>query len=226
MKIEQMDNFFLLIVIAYFLGSVPFGFLIGKAHGKDLRKIGSGNIGATNAARVLGKKWGYACFLLDVSKGLIPMLLVPAFGHANDQSDPVTLTLWLLVGCGAILGHIFPIFLGFKGGKGVATSLGIVLGLWPYYTLCGIAAFLIWIIVVLIWKYVSLASIAAAISFPIILAVSALLINSWQLSQLWPLITLSVLMSGLVILRHKANIKRLLEGSESKILQNKDQDKI
>lgn len=221
-----MDNFFLLIVIAYFLGSVPFGYLIGKAHGKDLRKIGSGNIGATNAARVLGKKWGYVCFLLDVSKGLIPMLLVPAFGHVNNQSDPVTLTLWLLVGCAAILGHIFPIFLGFKGGKGVATSLGIVLGLWPYYTLCGITAFLIWIIVVLIWKYVSLASIVAAISFPIILTVLALLINSWQFSQLWPLISLSVLMSGLVILRHKSNIKRLLAGSESKIRQNKHQDTI
>ncbi|MHC5191039.1 MAG: glycerol-3-phosphate acyltransferase, partial [Planctomycetota bacterium] len=151
-----MTPFILLIGFAYLLGAVPFGFLIAKAHGKDLRTIGSGNIGATNTVRALGKKWGIFCFVLDVLKGLIPMLLVPMLGAVGAKTaGPSELTLWLTVGCTAVLGHIFPIYLKFKGGKGVATSLGIVLGLFPFYTLCGVGAFAIWLITLLIWRYVS-----------------------------------------------------------------------
>ena len=209
----------LLIIVAYFLGAVPFGFLIGKAHGKDLRKIGSGNIGATNAARSLGKKWGIICFLLDVFKGLLPMLLVPAFGLVEQPLTPGQLGLWILVGCAAVLGHIFPIYLGFKGGKGVATSLGIVLGLWPYFTVCGVAAFVIWAATLMIWRYVSLSSIIAAVSFPLVLAGGIITIDSWNVEQLWPLIIVAVLMALLVVLRHRSNIIRLRNGSETKVFQ-------
>ena len=158
--------FILFILFAYLLGSVPFGLLIGLSQGKDLRKIGSGNIGATNTGRILGKKWGILCFFLDVLKSLIPMILVPILNVVDETAGPRELTLWLLVGCAAVLGHVFPVYLKFKGGKGVATSLGLVLGLWPYYTLCGAAAFIVWIIGVLITRYVSLSSIIAAICFP------------------------------------------------------------
>ena len=206
--------FFLMILFAYLLGSVPFGFLIAKDQGIDLRKVGSGNIGATNTGRVLGKKWGILCMLLDILKGLVPMLVI-----REQNAGPLQLTLWLLVGCAAVLGHVFPIYLKFKGGKGVATSLGIVLGLWPYYTLCGITAFVIFLTVVLIWRYVSVASITAAICFPLFLITAILAFEQWELSQLWPLLLIAVLMSLMVVLRHTDNIRRLAEGTETKIFQ-------
>lgn len=209
----------LLIIFAYLLGSVPFGLLIAKMHGIDLRKVGSGNIGATNAARTLGKKWGTLCFVLDVLKGLIPMLMVPLLGLTKKEADPVQLTLWLLVGCAAILGHVFPVYLKFKGGKGAATSLGIVLGLWPYYTACGIGAFAVWVTIVFVWRYVSLASIIAAVSFPVFLAIAIRWLENWTLEQLWPLLLIAVLMSLLIVFRHRENIKRLAAGCESKVFQ-------
>jgi glycerol-3-phosphate acyltransferase PlsY len=213
----MIGYFVILIIVAYCLGAVPFGLLIAQTQGVDLRKVGSGNIGATNVMRTLGKKLGYTCFALDVAKGLIPMLLVPAFGLTDPNPTIGQLSLWLVVGCAAVLGHIFPIYLGFKGGKGVATSLGVVLGLWPYYTVCGLIAFGLWIVLFLIWRYVSLASIFAALAFPIALTALTLLISNWQFAQLWPLYIVAILMPLLVIARHAENIKRLLEGSENKI---------
>ena len=104
----------LAIIAAYLLGSIPFGLLIAKAHGKDLRSIGSGNIGATNVSRALGRKWAYFCFALDVLKGLIPMLTTMLVAKPDSVLD---LWLWLAVGCAAILGHVFPIYLKFRGGN-------------------------------------------------------------------------------------------------------------
>ena len=212
--------FMLLILFGYLLGSVPFGLLIGLSQGKDLRKIGSGNIGATNTGRILGKKWGVLCFFLDVLKGLIPMLSVPLLGLVDDPG-PLQLTLWLLVGVAAVLGHVFPVYLKFRGGKGVATSLGIVLGLWPYYTVCGIAVFIVWVAFVFISRYVSVASIIAAICFPIFLSIAIIAKDSWTFTELWPLVVLAALMALLVIIRHRDNIKRLRDGSETKVFQPK-----
>jgi glycerol-3-phosphate acyltransferase PlsY len=210
--------FAVLSIAAYLVGAIPFGLLIARTQGVDLRKVGSGNIGATNVTRTLGKKWGYLCFAMDVLKGLIPMLLVPAFGLIDkEQATLGQLSLWLFVGCLAILGHVFPVYLGFKGGKGVATSLGVVLGLWPYYTFCGLITFAVWGIALWIWRYVSLASILAAIIFPISLAVFTFLLAEWELGRLWPLFIVAILMPLLVIARHVENIKRLMEGSEHKI---------
>ncbi len=210
-----------LILGAYLLGSVPFGLLVARLHGIDLRKVGSGNIGATNVIRALGRKWGIFCFVLDVLKGFVPMILVGLLGLCGSEPTAVHLIGWLAVGTAAILGHIFPVYLKFKGGKGVATSLGVVLGLWPYLTVCGLAAFVIWLITVKIWRYVSLASILAAGAFPILLLIAILVLKNWTFGTLWPLFLVAVPMPLLVILRHRANIQRLLAGTESKIGQKK-----
>lgn len=197
------------------LGSIPFGVIIAGAHGKDLRKIGSGNIGATNLARALGKKWAYFCFLLDVCKGMIPMLITYKFISAQPSKQE--LFLWLGVGIAAILGHIFPIYLRFKGGKGVATSFGVALGLWPYYTICAAVAFVIWVLLVLIWRYVSLASMVASVAFSVTLIAAIVLVPQWQINNLWPLLIAAIAIPLMVIIRHRENIKRLAAGTENKI---------
>lgn len=216
----MMHVFFpLAIIAAYLLGSIPFGLLIAKAHGKDLRSIGSGNIGATNVSRALGRKWAYFCFALDVLKGLIPMLVTMLIAEPDSV---IMLWLWLAVGCAAILGHIFPIYLKFKGGKGVATSFGVALGLWPYFTVCALFFAVTWVVVVLIWRYVSLASIAASVTIPLVLIVAIILTPGWDFGNLWPILIAAVAIPVMVIIRHRENIKRLLAGTESKIRQKKD----
>ena len=230
--------FIILIIGSYLLGSIPFGLLIARAHGKDLRSTGSGNIGATNVARALGRKWAYVCFALDVLKGLVPMLaasiLVSRFsildehrasspswlGHAETGIEhQALLWLWLAVGCAAILGHIFPIYVKFRGGKGVATSFGVALGLWPYYTICASFAIVVWAAMVLIWRYVSLASIAASITFPVVLILAIVLTPGWDFAGLWPLLITATAIPLTVIIRHHENIKKLFAGTESKIFK-------
>jgi glycerol-3-phosphate acyltransferase PlsY len=204
------------ILPAYLLGSIPFGLIIARLYGKDLRTIGSGNIGATNVARALGRRWAYFCFVLDVLKGLVPMLIAKVLAGAFEPT-PGLLFLWLLVGCAAISGHIFPVYLKFKGGKGVATSLGVGLGLWPYYTICALVVFVIWAVVVLVSRYVSLASITASVAFPVVLVLAIALTPGWEFTILWPLLIAAVVMPMMVIIRHRDNIKRLLSGTESKV---------
>jgi glycerol-3-phosphate acyltransferase PlsY len=208
------------VVAAYLIGSIPFGVIIARAHGKDLRAIGSGNIGATNVSRALGRKWGYTCFGLDVLKGLLPMLtfrVATTSMLGEPASGPFFLACWLLVGVAAILGHIFPVYLGFKGGKGVATSFGVALGLWPYFTISALIALAVWIATVLTWRYISLASICAALVFPLSLVLGILALPHWHAANLWPLLIAATAIPLLVILRHRENIQRLLAGTESKI---------
>jgi len=209
--------FIILIIGSYLLGSIPFALVIAKAHGKDLRSIGSGNIGATNLSRALGRKWAYFCFVLDVLKGLLPMLAIIRL--VSSPPGIAELFLWLAVGCAAILGHIFPIYIKFKGGKGVATSLGVALGLWPYYTICAAFAFVVWAAVVLLSRYISLASIAASIAFPVALILAIALTPGWNFADLWPLLTAAIAIPLMVILRHRENIKRLIVGTESKVFR-------
>jgi glycerol-3-phosphate acyltransferase PlsY len=205
----------IVIIAAYLLGSVPFGLIIAKAHGRDLRAIGSGNIGATNLARALGKKWAYLCFCLDAAKGLIPVSAATFI--LSSPPSVKDLFLWLAVGCAAILGHVFPLYLRFKGGKGVATSFGVALGLWPYYTICSLFALAVWVITVLIGRHISLASITASIAFPLILVLAILLKPDWDFTNLWPLLTAATAIPLMVIIRHRQNIKRLIAGTESKV---------
>jgi glycerol-3-phosphate acyltransferase PlsY len=209
-------KFVILIIGAYLLGSIPFGLIIAKAHGKDLRSIGSGNIGATNLSRVLGRKWAYLCFILDAAKGLLPMAVATSF--ISSPPAVAELFLALAAGCAAVLGHIFPIYIKFKGGKGVATSFGVALGLWPYYTICSLFAFGIWVVIVLIWRYISLASIIASVTFPLTLVSVIILTPYWNFANLWPLLIAAVAIPIMVTVRHRENIKRLFAGTESKIL--------
>src|SRR3954471_20581927 len=159
-----------LVPVAYLLGSVPFGLLVAKTRGVDPRTAGSGNIGATNVGRLLGKKFFAIVFLLDLLKGLFPTLaaaLILAHYHspANSYSG-LDYLLWLLVAFAAVCGHMFSVFLKFKGGKGVATSAGLMLGLFPYYTVPGAVGIVLFVIVFLIWRYISLGSVVAACAFP------------------------------------------------------------
>ncbi len=215
------------IIIAYLVGAIPFGPIIARLHGKDLRTVGSGNIGATNLARACGRKWGYTCFALDVLKGLVPMIAAKgAAVHLLEVETaaigPTFLAWWLAVGVAAILGHVFPVYLKFKGGKGVSTSLGMGLGLWPYFTLSGVIALLVWVAVVLTWRYVSLASVCAAITFPVTLIIAIAAKQDWEFTSLWPLLIVATVIPFLVVILHRGNVKRLIAGTENKIRSRKD----
>jgi glycerol-3-phosphate acyltransferase PlsY len=209
-----------LIATSYLIGSISFALVIAKLQGIDLREIGSGNLGATNLARACGKKWAYLCFLLDVLKGFVPSFAAKFF-ILSDSATPATLALWLAVGVAAIFGHIFPFYLKFKGGKGVATSFGVVLGIWPYYTIPGLIVFVLWAIIVLIWRYISLGSIIAAAVFPLVMIALTVSLKDWYFNVLWPLILTAAIVCSLVIILHRTNIKRLLAGTEHKIFQRK-----
>lgn len=202
---------------AYVIGSTPFGMIIGRLKGVDLRRTGSGNVGATNVGRVLGRKWGYLCFLLDTGKALActlsAVMLVPP---SSAGPTPLEQTAWLLAGMGVVLGHVFSFWLRGRGGKGVATALGVVLGIYPYFTLAGLAAFGIWIAVTLITRYVSVGSIVAAVSFLALFATF-----NWPPSGLWPLGAFATAVMALIVLRHRQNIRRLLNGTENKIGKKK-----
>lgn len=213
-------TFTLSIIAAYLLGSIPFGLIIARAHGIDLRSIGSGNIGATNVSRALGKRWAYFCFLLDMLKGFVPIFL--ASGFIFSQTQITGLVLSLSVGIAAILGHVFPIYLKFKGGKGVATSFGVAIGFWPYYTICAIVAAVVFVAVAITWRYISLASIIAAAIFPLTLLSAIAIIPAWHFSYLWPICLIATAIPLMVLLLHRENIKRIAAGTESKIFQNSD----
>lgn len=197
-------NIVLLTIVAYLFGAIPFGLLVAKSRGIDIREKGSGNIGATNVFRVVGKGWGVFTFVLDALKGFIPSFVFPLIGDV----DPV----WgVLFGMVAILGHSFPVYLKFKGGKGVATSAGMLLGVAPLAVLAG---FIVWLSTVLISRYVSLASILAAVAVAITVWVQndkGLVVN----------VALTVL-ALLVIWLHRANIKRLMNGTENRFGKKKE----
>jgi len=210
-------------VIAYLCGSIPFGLLVGKLKGIDIRQHGSGNIGATNVGRVLGRNWGFLVFFLDMGKGFLPVLF---FGRmAGDWIAPGTpgrssiYLMWGGVAAACILGHLFPVFLRFKGGKGVATSLGAMLGIYPYFVLPGLVAFGLWVVLTLTTRYVSVGSVGAAAAFPIIFAVfAAIRRDLWGgIAELWPLYVFGVVLAVLVIYRHRGNLRRLSQGVEPKI---------
>lgn len=187
----------LLVVASYLVGSTHFGLLIAKAKGVDIRKQGSGNIGATNVLRCFGKPLGITCFVLDALKGYLPASLFPILGNL----DP---TFGILFGTVAILGHNFPVFLKFKGGKGVATSAGVLLGVAPLAVVIGL---LTWAIVFYTSGYVSLGSIIAAV---------AVVITGWTVGYGSVVATALTLLGGLSIYRHRENIKRLLAGTENR----------
>lgn len=211
------------IVGAYLLGSIPFGFLIARAKGLDIRQHGSRNIGATNVGRVLGRRWGMLCFALDVLKGALAVLLAGwwtgALGDANPSASLAW--LWLAVAGAAITGHMFTIFLRFKGGKGVATGFGALLAMWPHLTVPAIAALVVWIFTLRFTRYVSVSSILAAIILPISVALQALIRADGspadRMAAVAPFLIATSALGALVIWKHRANIARLRAGTEPKV---------
>jgi glycerol-3-phosphate acyltransferase PlsY len=204
-----------LIAFAYFCGAVPFGFLAGKMNGIDIRQHGSKNIGATNVLRVLGKKVGLPVFVLDMLKGAAPTMLAEWWMKNRCGTDAGTATL-VAVFCAAaaVLGHTFTFWLGFKGGKGVATTAGSLLGLSPTALAIGLAA---WIITFFISRYVALASIVAAIVLPITMAVQMTIQGTWN----YVLLGFGFVMGVLVIVRHRSNIARMIAGTENRFGRKK-----
>ncbi|MBI9020217.1 MAG: glycerol-3-phosphate 1-O-acyltransferase PlsY [Verrucomicrobia bacterium] len=194
----------ILILLAYLTGSIPFGLLLAKTQGKDIRTLGSGNIGATNVLRCLGKPLGITCFVLDVLKGYLPAALFPIIGTGSAGLQENFPSIGILFGTAAILGHNFPVFLNFKGGKGVATSAGVLLGVAPLAVLIGI---LTWAVVFFASGYVSLGSIIASI---------VVILTGWVAG--YSLVTASALtlLGILSIYRHRSNIQRLIAGTENK----------
>ena len=220
--VDHLVAFLVLPLTAYMLGSIPFGLLIGMARGVDVRNRGSGNIGATNVWRLLGSRWGSLCFVLDVLKGLAVVVgagfyLRQAYPvGAGGLIGPLGQLAWISIGAGSILGHMFSIYLRFGGGKGVATSFGALVGIWPYLTMPMVGAFVIWVVVWGICRYVSLASIMAAMGFPLVFLLLIRQVDGWRFESLWPLFVFSCLIGGLVVVRHQSNIRRLLAGTEDK----------
>lgn len=211
------------ILAGALLGSVPTGLLIARSRGIDLRAHGSGNIGATNLGRVLGRRAFILCFAIDALKGLAPTLAYGLWmGHAGRLDLPAAdLLAWLGVMIAPVLGHMFCPWLRFKGGKGVATGLGALLGVFPVLSLAGLAGLVVWLLVFRARRIVSLASIAAAAGIP--LAVIGLFLlagaapREWGRAMpagWWPYLALTALLAAVVIVRHRANIARLRAGTE------------
>jgi len=196
-------NIAILTIVSYLFGAVPFGLLVAKTRGVDIRSKGSGNIGATNVFRVVGKGWGIFTFALDALKGFVPAFFFSMIGNLDAE--------WgVLFGMVAIIGHSFPVYLKFRGGKGVATSAGMLLGIAPLAVLVG---FICWVICMMLSRYVSLSSIIAAVAVAIAVWVrgdKGLVVN----------IALTVL-AVLIVWLHRANIKRLLNGAENRFGKKK-----
>lgn len=190
------------IPLAYVVGATPFGYLAGKMRGIDIRRHGSGNIGATNVLRVLGKPVGIAVLVLDLLKGLLPVLLA--------QSASSSSAIHIATALAAILGHNYTFWLGFKGGKGIATTAGAILPLMPWALL---AAVVVWTIALLASHYVSVASIAAAVAVPSTLVVQGLVTGRWDPAVLG----FALIVATLAIWKHRSNIQRLRRGEENRI---------
>ena len=200
-------NEFLIILLAYLIGSIPTSVWVSKYFfGVDIRDYGSGNAGATNTYRVLGSRWGTFVMVVDVLKGLVAtslFLLIPYYMH--DEWDRTNLMIGL--GLAAVVGHIFPIFADFKGGKGVATLLGMVIAIQPIVAVCCVGVFLL---VLYLTRFVSLSSILASLSF----AVFILFIFN-ERETLYRVFAIAV--AAMVILTHQKNINRIFKGTESKV---------
>jgi acyl phosphate:glycerol-3-phosphate acyltransferase len=194
-------------LISYLLGSIPAGYFAGRLAGTDIRKHGSGNIGATNVTRVLGKRYGYPVFLFDFLKGLGAVRLSILIGR-NDTGDLDFLQLVELVAAvSCVLGHSFPVWLGFRGGKGVATSAGALFGMMPFTALVVIA---VWITTFQVTRYVSVASMVAAVSVPITVAIMA----QFKKTDDRVFLYFCVVMAAGIVVRHRSNLIRLMRGTE------------
>jgi len=204
-------SYLLTVLGAYLLGSIPTGFLAAKAKGIDIRSVGSGNIGATNAMRVLGKPAGITVLLLDAAKGFLAVCLATGLARHGGQTDETIATLRVLAGIGAVLGHNYTCWLKFKGGKGIATTAGVYLALAPWALLAALVFFLLTVVTT---RYVSLGSIFGAVALPAFV---------WVLHPHELLLGIVTTALGLLaIYKHKGNIQRLRAGTENRLGQKKE----
>ncbi len=217
-----MITWILLIAAAYVAGSIPFGYIIGRLKGLDIREHGSRNVGATNVGRVLGKKLGILCFGLDATKGAGPVMVagvvMGVWGRSASAIGAEAMAWWLGVAFAALIGHMASPWLGFRGGKGVATGFGALVAMWPVMTVPALIALGLWIMLVLVFRFVSVASIVAALSLP----VSAWIANDVgqpgeRSAALWLLVTVSAVLAALVTWKHRANLRRLWRGEEPRV---------
>jgi acyl phosphate:glycerol-3-phosphate acyltransferase len=191
--------FWILLGCAYVFGAIPFGLIIGKMKGVDIRTIGSGNIGATNVQRTLGWMPAFFSFLLDFAKGAVPVILALVFGFDKWQAAAI--------GAAVVIGHCWSVFLMFRGGKGISTTFAVVMALdWRI----GLGLLIVWLIIILLYRYVSLASIIGASIMPF-----GFLIVTFDL----PLFGIMVIIGSIAVLRHLENMKRLADGTENKVGQ-------
>ena len=196
-------------ICAYLVGSVPFGFLIGKARGVDVRTVGSKNIGATNVYRTVGKKWGFLAFACDFLKGLLPTLAAKWYAGSHGGLEHLALA----VGVACVVGHTLTIFMKFKGGKGVATAFGMLVGLMPWLVL---SAFALFVVTVALSHYISLGSCLAAAFLAVAVWFPIPHVHPEGRADL-PLCVLVTLIAVFVVWKHRSNIKRLARGEENKI---------
>lgn len=205
----------IIIVLSYFIGAIPSGFIIGKCHGIDIRTVGSCNTGATNVTRCISKKAGIFCFFCDFLKGTVPVFAAAAFAVGHP---------WLPIAAfaAAVAGHMFPVYLKFKGGKGIATAAGGAFAIAPLPLL---AALLVWYVVFRISRYVSLASIVAAVILPLGALALRLFFDPAQghflLRVQWGTVIAFGVIGALAVFRHRSNIVRLLNGTESRFEKKK-----
>jgi glycerol-3-phosphate acyltransferase PlsY len=202
-----MLSFAAVALLSYLLGSIPAGYLAGRIAGIDIRATGSGNIGATNVTRTLGRRYGYPVFVVDFAKGALAVCLSIFLGR-HVEAKPASTEIYGIVGaiC-CVLGHVFPVWLGFKGGKGVATSAGVLFGLMPLAAAIGAA---VWVITFEVTRYVSLASIAATMALP----VTVLGLTHARHTNGMALFYFTLCLAAVVTFRHGSNLARLLRGTE------------
>ena len=194
-------------LVSYLLGSIPAGYIAGRIAGIDIRHAGSGNIGATNVTRVLGKRYGYPVFIVDFVKGLMAVSMsILIEKRAQPVSAPTEL-FGIVAAISCVIGHAFPVWLSFKGGKGVATSMGALFGLMPFVALIGIA---VWVITFEATRYVSVASMTAALAVPI----SIFILMPLKQTGGAVLLYFSICLAALVVFRHRSNLSRLVRGTE------------
>jgi glycerol-3-phosphate acyltransferase PlsY len=213
-------------VAAYLVGSFPTAHLLARSRGVDLGTVGSRNYGATNLGRTLGKPWGIACFAVDAAKGAIPVVaagwILGALGASPGGVPTQVAWCWLTTAAGGIVGHTLSPWIGFKGGKGVATGFGALAAMWPVLTIPALVALAIWIALVAVFRMVSLASMVAAVAVPCTVLATALGANGVAgVRAVVPFLIASALIAAFVVFKHRSNIARIRAGTESKVLQKK-----
>ncbi|WP_244884373.1 glycerol-3-phosphate 1-O-acyltransferase PlsY [Candidatus Kryptonium thompsonii] len=202
-----------LLFLSYLVGSIPTSIIVGKlVKGIDIRNYGSGNPGGTNVIRVVGLGWGIFVILFDAFKGFFATAFIARWFYSDALILNLT-TLQIIAGCFAVIGHIWTIFAGFRGGKGVSTSAGMLLGIAPFDLLI---SFVIFVIIVAITRYVSLGSIISAISFPFVILFTEKILK-FKHHDFFTILIFGSIIAVIIVLRHRSNIERLLAGNENKL---------